>query len=98
MFSHVVIFWTDPAKSGAPDQVIASAKKYLAPIQGVVNFHVGKMARSHRDVVDQSYQVGLNIQFESKKVQDEYQHHPMHLEFIDQCKGLWIKVVVYDFE
>jgi Stress responsive A/B Barrel Domain len=98
MFSHVVIFWTDPAKSGAPDRVIASAKKYLAPIQGVVNFHVGKMARSHRDVVDQSYQVGLNIQFESKKVQDEYQDHPMHLEFIDQCKGLWIKVVVYDFE
>jgi hypothetical protein len=37
----------------------SSAKKYLAPIPGVVNFHVGTMARSHRDVVDQSYQVGL---------------------------------------
>jgi Stress responsive A/B Barrel Domain len=98
MFSHVVIFWTDPAKPGAPDQVVASAKKHLAPIPGVTNFHVGKMERSHRDVVDQSYQVGLNIQFESKKAQDEYQDHPLHLEFIDQCKALWTKVVVYDFE
>ena len=98
MFSHVVIFWTDPAKPSAPDEVIASAQKYLAPIPGVMNFNLGKMARSHRDVVDQSYQVGLSIQFESKKAQDDYQDHPMHLEFVDQCKALWTKVVVYDFE
>jgi len=56
------------------------------------------MARSHRDVCRSSYQVGLNIQFESKKAQDEYQVHPKHLEFVDQCKALCIKVVVYDFE
>jgi hypothetical protein len=98
MFSHVVIFWTDPAKPNAPDEVIAGAKKYLSSIPGVVNFHVGKMVSSHRDVVDQSYQVGLNIQFETKKAQDAYQDHPMHLEFVDQCKALWTKVVVYDFE
>jgi hypothetical protein len=49
--SHVVIFWTDPAKPDAPDEVIAGAKKYLAPIPGVVNFHLGKVTRSHRDVV-----------------------------------------------
>jgi Stress responsive A/B Barrel Domain len=98
MFSHVVIFWTDPAKLNAPDEVIAGAREYLAPIPGVVNFHLGKMARSHRDVVDQSYQVGLCIQFESKNAQDDYQDHPMHLQFVDKCKALWTKVVVYDFE
>jgi hypothetical protein len=98
MFSHVVIFWTDPAKPNAPDEVIAGAKKYLSSIPGVVNFHVGKMVSSHRDVVDQSYQVGLNIQFETKKAQDAYQDHPSHLQFVDQCKALWTKVVVYDFE
>ena len=98
MFSHIVIFWTDPAKPIAPDELVAGARKYLAPIPGVVNFHLGKMAPSHRDVVDQSYQVGLSIQFESKKAQDDYQDHPMHLEFVDKCKALWTKVVVYDFE
>jgi hypothetical protein len=49
-------------------------------------------------VVDQSYQIGLNVQFESKEAQDDYQKHPLHLEFIDKCKRLWTKVVIYDFE
>ncbi|HXM24687.1 MAG TPA: Dabb family protein [Chthoniobacterales bacterium] len=98
MFSHIVIFWTDPAKPTAPDEVIAGAKQYLASIPGVANFHLGKMAPSHRDVVDQSYQVGLSIQFENKKAQDDYQDHPMHLEFVDKCRALWTRVVVYDFE
>jgi Stress responsive A/B Barrel Domain len=98
MFSHIVIFWTDPGQSDAADLVIAGAREYLAPIPGVVNFHAGRMARSHRDLVDQTYQVALNIQFETKKAQDDYQVHPLHLEFIGKCKSLWIKVVVYDFE
>jgi hypothetical protein len=98
MFSHIVIFWTDPAKSSAADEVIFGAKKYLASIPGVRSFQAGKMVRSHRQVVDQSYGVGLNIQFETKQAQDEYQVHPQHLEFIEKCKALWTKVVVYDFE
>jgi hypothetical protein len=98
MFTHVVIFWTDPAKPDAQDEVIAGAKKYLATIPNLVSFQVGKMSPSHRTVVDQSYQVGLCIQFENKKAQDEYQEHPLHLEFIEQCKANWTKVVVYDFE
>jgi hypothetical protein len=98
MFSHIVIFWTDPAQTIAPDQVVANAKKYLTSVPGVINFHVGQMARSHRDVVDQSYQVGLNIQFETKQAQDDYQNHPLHQEFIEKSKSLWTNVVVYDFE
>jgi Stress responsive A/B Barrel Domain len=98
MFTHVVIFWTDPAKPNAPDEVIAGAKKYLRSIPNIVSFQVGKMSSSHRAVVDQSYQVGLCIQFENKKVQDDYQEHPLHLEFIERCKANWNKVVVYDFE
>jgi hypothetical protein len=98
MFSHVVIFWTDPAKPNATDEVVANAKKYLPFIPGVMSFHAGKMAQSHRAVVDQSYQVALNLQFETKQVQDEYQDHPLHLEFVEKSKHLWTKVVVYDFE
>jgi hypothetical protein len=98
MFSHVVIFWTDPSRPEGPNELIAATKKYLESIPGIVHFHVGKMASSHRDVVDQTYQVALNIQFQSKQAQDEYQEHPQHLEFVKQCKPLFAKVVVYDFE
>ncbi len=99
MFSHVVIFWTDPANPTAADALIAGAKKYLAPLPGIVHFHVGKMAPSHRPVVDQSYQVALNIVFDSKRAQDDYQVHPLHLEFVERVfKPVCKKVVVYDFE
>ena len=98
MFSHVVIFWIAPSKPDTPNELIAAAKKYLASIPGIVNFHVGKMVTSHRDVVDQTYQVALNIQFQSKQAQDEYQDHPQHVEFVKQCKPLFAKLIIYDFE
>jgi hypothetical protein len=55
--------------------------------------------KSHRDVVDQSYQVALNLQFESKKEEQEYQVHPMHIEFVEKAfKPNCSRVVIYDFE
>jgi hypothetical protein len=99
MFSHVVIFWTDPANPKAADELIAGARKYLAPLPGIVHFHIGKMAPSHRPVVDTSYQVALNVVFDSKQAQDDYQTHPLHLEFVEKVfKLVCKKVVVYDFE
>jgi len=99
MFSHVVIFWTDPAKPAAADEVIAGAHQFLKNIPGITHFHIGKMAGSPRPVVDQTYQVALNAVFTSKQAQDDYQAHPQHLEFVAQCVKPFVKkVVVYDFE
>jgi hypothetical protein len=99
MFSHVVIFWTDPNKPNAADELIAGAEKYLRPIPGDLSFHIGKMATSHRPVVDQSYQVALNLIFPDKKSQDDYQVHPLHIEFVEKAfKPNCARVVVYDFE
>ena len=99
MFSHVVIFWTDPNNPKAADELIAGVNKYLKPIPGVLHYHVGKMAASHRPVVDQTYQVALNLVFPDKKTQDDYQIHPMHLEFVEGVfKKTCKRVVVYDFE
>lgn len=99
MFSHVVIFWTDSNNPAAADELIAGANKYLKAIPGVLHFHVGKMATSHRPVVDQTYQVALNLIFPDKKAQDDYQAHPSHVEFVEKVfKPVCKKVVVYDFE
>ena len=99
MFSHVVIFWTDPANPKSADELIAGAKKYLAPIPGITHFHAGKMAPSRRPVVDQSYQVALNVAFTDRQAQDDYQVHPLHLEFVEKVfKPVCNKVVVYDFQ
>ncbi len=99
MFSHVVIFWTQPGKPKAADELIAGAEKYLRGIPGILHFHIGRMVKSHRPVVDQSYQVALNLTFTSKQAQDEYQDHPVHQEFVEKAfKPNCAKVVVYDFE
>jgi hypothetical protein len=99
MFSHVVIFWTKPENPRAADELIAGTEKYLKPIPGALSFHIGRMAPSHRPVVDQSYQVALNVIFKDKKAQDDYQVHPLHTEFIEKVfKPNCARVVVYDFQ
>ena len=99
MLSHVVIFWTKPEIANAADLLIAGAEKYLRPIPLAKSFHVGRMVKSERSVVDQSYQVALNIQFDGKQQEQEYQVHPMHLEFVEKAfRPNCNRVVVYDFE
>jgi hypothetical protein len=98
MLSHVVIFWTDPAKPTAVDDLIAGAEEYLRGIPGVLQFHVGRMVPSHRDVVDQSYQVGLNLVFENKAEEEAYQVHPRHVEFVEKVfKVNCVKARIFDF-
>jgi Stress responsive A/B Barrel Domain len=99
MFSHIVIFWTDPAQPNAVEELIAGANEYLKDIPGVLHFHVGKMSPSPRPVVDQSYQVALNLIFLNKHAEQAYQVHPQHIEFVEKIfKRIGKKVAVYDFE
>jgi hypothetical protein len=98
MFSHIVVFWTDPTNPNAADELIAGANEYLKSLPGVLHFHAGKMVPSHRPVVAQTYQVALNLVFPNKKAQDDYQVHPRHIEFVEKVfKRVCKKAVIYDF-
>ena len=98
MFSHIVIFWTKPEVENSEQRLIDGLNHYLPDIPGVISMHVGKCAPSDRPVVDQSYQIALNITFKNKIVQDEYQVHPQHVEFVEKVfKEVCGKVVIYDF-
>ena len=57
------------------------------------------MVGSPRSVVDQSYQVALNLGFDSKQAEEEYQVHPLHLDFVEKVfKPNCARAVIYDFE
>ena len=98
MFIHQVCFWL---KQGTPDaakeQLIADCRKYLGGVPTVKQLWVGPPAMTPREVVDNSYQVGLVVILEDSKAHDIYQDHPTHHEFIARNKAHWDRVRVLDF-
>jgi hypothetical protein len=98
MFIHQVCFWLKPGTpDAAKDQLIADCRKYLGAVPGVKNLWAGPPAMTPREVVDNSYQVGLLVTFEDSKVHDAYQVAPLHKEFIERNKAHWDRVRVLDF-
>ena len=98
MFIHVVLFWLKPnAPAAAREQVGAEARALLAKIPGVRHCWAGEAAMTPREVVDNSYDVGLCVALDDKAAHDVYQDHPLHQEFIARNKAQWARVQVYDF-
>ena len=99
MFVHVVYFWMNPAApEGARQQLVADCKTYMAKIQTVRHLWSGRPAMTPREVVDNSYDVGLCVVLDDAAGHDVYQEHPLHKEFIARNKPNWKRVQVYDFK
>jgi hypothetical protein len=99
MFTHVVLFWlNEDAPVEAREALRADAIEYLKPIPTVRHLYAGRPAMTPRDVVDNSYDVGLCVILDDKAGHDVYQDHPMHKTFIARNKPHWKRVQVYDFE
>ncbi len=98
MFVHVVYFWIkDGLPEAATQQLLSDCREYLSKIPTVKIFDAGKPAMTPREVVDNSYQVGLLTAFEDSAGHDVYQTHELHLKFIERNKANWKRVQVYDF-
>jgi hypothetical protein len=95
--AHIVFFTLAESNDTNRLKLIDACKKYLAKHEGVVYFGVGVNAREYdRAVNDRDYDVALHLVFASGKDQDVYQTHPQHLKFVEECKGLWKQVRVFD--
>ena len=98
MFVHVVCFWLSPsAPEGARQQLAADCNTDLARIPGVRHVWAGRPAMTPRDVVDNSYDVGLCVVLDDAAGHDVYQQHPLHKEFIARNKPHWKRIQIYDF-
>ncbi len=98
MFIHQVCFWLKPGTPGAAtEQLIADCLKYLGGVPTVRQLWAGPPAMTPREVVDNSYQVGLVVIMDDVAGHDVYQTHPLHLEFIERNKAHWEKVRILDF-
>lgn len=96
-FVHAVYFWLkEPENQEARKKFEASIKAFIQQSAYVRSSHIGTPAPTSRPVIDSSYSYSLVVTFDSKEDQDKYQDEPVHLKFIEECKDLWEKVVVYD--
>jgi hypothetical protein len=95
--AHIVFFTLAESNDVNRSKLIAGCKQYLDKHDGLVYFGVGVNAPEYdRPVNDRDYDVALHLIFETAKDQDAYQTHPRHLKFIEECKGLWKQVRVFD--
>ena len=99
MFVHTVYFWMNPGVSDAQRRQLADdCQTYLAKIPTVRHLWAGPPAMTPREVVDNSYDVGLCVVMDDAAGHDVYQEHPLHKEFIARNKPHWKRVQIYDFK
>ncbi|XZE20568.1 Dabb family protein [Pirellulaceae bacterium SH449] len=95
--SHMVYFTLADDSAEKIAELVAACKKYLDDHDGVVYFSVGTLnADLARPVNDRGYHVTLNVVFDSRESHDRYQTAPRHVQFIEEQKGNWKQVRVFD--
>lgn len=95
-FIHHVYFWLQNPDRQEEYNKLVEGLQSLTSIESINSFHIGKPAGTERGVIDTSYSLSWLILFNTKEDQDQYQTDPVHLKFVENCKHLWTKVVVYD--
>ncbi len=99
MFIHTVYFWLkDGTDAAVAAELSKACQDLLAPIPGVRQLWAGRPAMTPRDVVDNSYDVGLCVVLDDVAAHDVYQVHDLHQQFIKRFKPHWKRVQVYDFK
>lgn len=95
-FIHHVYFWLNNPSSPEDRTRLIEGLKKLCAIKSISTFHIGMPADTNRDVIDSSYSISWLLTFNNRTEQDSYQVDPIHLKFVEECKHLWSRVVVYD--
>ena len=96
MFLHHVFFTLKNPNNAAERQQLIDGLNTLRSVQTIKLIHIGQPAATDRDVIDRLYSISWLLIFENLADEEVYQVHPLHLKFVENCKHLWSKVVVYD--
>ena len=95
---HIVMLWFPPTTSVVYLEEVIQKTRQLADIEGVHNLKVGTAINSERTIVDDSFDIGISMQFNSLNDMKRYLKHPRHQAFVKRyIKGKASRLVVYDF-
>ncbi|HIF51331.1 MAG TPA: Dabb family protein [Thiotrichaceae bacterium] len=95
---HQVFLWLNKdVNNDVIDNIISETKK-LNTIPGILYLSVGSVISSERDIVDDSYHIGIHMTFKSVADMKTYLQHPYHQEYLRvYVKPVLEKIRVYDF-
>ncbi len=94
---HVVLIWLKSYRNEMKINKIINESKELKNIPGVLEVSTGKVLRSSRVIVDDTFDVSVIIKFASKEYLKDYLVHPIHVKIANEIiKPLANKKLVYD--
>ena len=96
-FAHAVYIWLkNPDSQEDRMKFETSLHKFLNNSLYAKTKFVGVPPKATREVVDDSFTYNIIVTFASAEAQQMYQEEDAHLLFVEECKALWNKVLVYD--
>lgn len=97
MLVHTVFFFLKPGLSAELREDFRRQVATLGDIPSVSGFYLGTPAPvPPRPIIDRSYDFGITCIFKDVASHDDYQVHPVHKVFIENCKERWARVQIYD--
>lgn len=97
MLFHCVYFWLKPGLTTEQRADFQRGVESLAKIKAVTRIAIGGPAKTEaRPVVDLSFDCALIVECRDVAAHDAYQVDPIHLAFVERCKGYWTRVQIYD--
>lgn len=95
---HTVYLWLKNPGNQQERQRLLTATDRLRTIPGVREIRFGEVIASGRDIVDDSFDVGIYFYFSDVAAMNRYLVHPLHKQVVEQdIKPLVERIVVYDF-
>ncbi|HHJ80078.1 MAG TPA: Dabb family protein [Candidatus Tenderia electrophaga] len=97
--NHIVLLWLKDPGNPRQQQQIIRATKVLEQIPGVNKIRVGTSIPSERQVVDDTFDIGIHMLFDNKAAIKTYVKNPEHNRTINQAIMPFVeRIVIYDFE
>ena len=96
MLTHHVLFWLKADTTEEQKKSFRKGLESLEKVETIKSIYIGTAAPISRPVVDTTYTFSLLILFEDLAGHDVYQVHPIHKAFLDEFRGFFEKVVIYD--
>ena len=96
---HLVFCWLKDEGNEVHRQKIISATQTFRDIPGVIQAEAGQVVASDRDIVDDSFDIGILIVTKNQADLKKYLEHPIHQKAKKEVLSPLVeRVLVYDFE